>query len=499
MSRRFDFHPVVFPASAVIIGAFVLVGVFMTDDVARVADAVFTRLVTRIGWFYVLSMSGFLLFSLWLAFGRHGHVRLGPDDARPEYSRLTWFAMLFSAGMGIGLLFYGVAEPVMHFAQGGATGGDAAATRHAMGLTFFHWGLHPWACYAIVGLALGYFSFRRGLPLSVRSAFHPLLGDRIHGPVGDAIDTLAVVSTLFGVATSLGLGAMQVNAGLAQVWGVSESAGVQVWLIAGITLVATASVVSGLDVGIRRISEVNVSMAACLMLFVFLAGPTNFLLQALVDNVGAYLAILPQRSFYTAALAGEARQSWLGSWTIFYWAWWIAWSPFVGMFIARVSRGRTIREFMVAVLFAPTGVGFLWFTVFGDTAIHEEILGRGGIATAVSESVPGALFVLLERLPLAEVTALVATACVILFFVTSSDSASLVIDTIASGGKTDPPVSQRVFWALLEGTVAAVLLVAGGLKPLQTASIATALPFTLIVIGMCVSLHRALRQDTAAG
>jgi choline/glycine/proline betaine transport protein len=507
MSRRhdddrggwLDVHPVVFWTSAAIIVGLSALAVIATETVGGFFEQIQTAIVEDFAWVYLLSTTGFLGFVAWLMFSRHGSIRLGPDDARPAYSRPTWFAMLFSAGMGIGLLFFSVAEPISHFrAPPVGPGGTLPAARDAMALTFFHWGLHAWAIYAVVGLSLAYFGFRRGLPLSIRSAFYPLLGERIHGRIGDAIDILAIVSTLFGVATSLGLGAMQVNAGLHHVGGLVESTTVQVVIIAVITAMATGSVVSGLDVGIRRLSEINMGLAGLLLLFVFVVGPTAFLLNAFADNLGAYLQMLPERSLWAASFASPPRQQWLANWTIFYWAWWIAWAPFVGMFIARISRGRTVREFLVAVLLGPTTAGFVWLTVFGDTALHQEVYGAGGIADAVADDLPTAVFVLLERFPLASVTSVVCTVCVILFFVTSSDSASLVVDTIASGGKQDPPVAQRVFWALLEGVVAAALLLAGGLAALQTAALTTALPFCLVIVVMCFALARGLRHDAIA-
>ena len=489
-------NPVVFGASVAIITLMLIGAVVATDAVAGAFNTIQSLIVDKLGWFYVLSMTAMVFFAFWLMQSRFGKVKLGPDDSTPDFSLPTWFAMLFSAGMGIGLLFFSVAEPMYHYASPpGIDGNTLESARLAMGITFFHWGLHPWAVYAIVGLTLAYFSFRRGLPLSIRSAFQPLLGDKIHGPAGDFIDTLAVVSTLFGVATSLGLGAMQVNAGLNHVFGVTESTTMQVVIISCITGLATISVVSGLDVGIRRLSELNMGLALLLLIFIFLAGPTAFFLGAFSDNLGAYISLLPRHSFWTGTFASPEERAWLSGWTVFYWAWWIAWAPFVGMFIARVSRGRTIREFMAAVLLAPTLAGFVWLTIFGDAALFEEIYGAGGIAQAVNESLPTAVFVLLERYPLAAVTGLACTICVILFFVTSSDSASLVVDTIASGGAEHPPVSQRIFWAVFEGIVAAVLLFAGGLKALQTAALTTALPFCLAIILMCVALVRSLRQE----
>jgi len=472
------------------------VSVVATDTVGGFFAHVQKAIVTHMGWFYVISMTGFLVFAVWLLFSRFGKIRLGPDDSRPDFSTPTWFAMLFSAGMGIGLIFFSVAEPILHYGSPPTGPGETlVAARNSMGLTFFHWGLHPWAVYSIVGVSLAYFSFRRGLPLSMRSVFYPLLGPRVHGRLGDAVDILAVVSTLFGVATSLGLGAMQVNAGLHHVFGLHQSMAVQVVIIALITLLATASVVSGLDVGIRRLSELTMLMAALLLVFLFVMGPSTFLMNAFVENLGAYLQRLPNNSFSTGVFEGAQSREWLGSWTVFYWGWWIAWSPFVGMFIARISRGRTIREFLVAVLLGPTVAGFIWLTVFGDSALHQEIYGAGGLSSAVSDSIPTAVFVLLERYPLAWLTSLICTLCVVLFFVTSSDSASLVVDTIASGGKQDPPVPQRVFWAVLEGVVAATLLLAGGLLALQTAAITTALPLCALIIVMCFALVKGLRND----
>ncbi len=497
--KGLDVHPVVFFTSAALIIAILIISVIATDAVGNFFDAVQQTIVKRMGWFYVISMTGFLVFVLWLMQSRFGKIRLGPDDSRPEFSTPTWFAMLFSAGMGIGLVFFSVAEPILHYdAPPSGAGNDLPAARNAMGLTFFHWGLHPWAVYSIVGLSLAYFGFRRGLPLSMRSVFFPILGQRVHGRLGDVVDILSIVSTLFGVATSLGLGAMQVNAGLHHVFGLNQSMVVQIVIIAIITALATASVVSGLDVGIRRLSEGNMLIALALLIFVFVMGPTTFLMNAFVENVGSYLQRLPTNSFWTGAFEGPQKRAWLGNWTVFYWAWWIAWSPFVGMFIARISRGRTIREFLTAVLLGPTIAGFVWLTIFGDTALHQEVYQHGGIVDAVGESIPTAVFVLLEKYPLASVTGVLCTLCIILFFVTSSDSASLVVDTIASGGKEDPPIPQRVFWAVLEGVVAATLLFAGGLLALQTAAITTALPLCALIIVMCFALVKGLRNDTKA-
>lgn len=488
--------PVFFPAALIIaaIAAFALAR-------PQVADAWFPALLRTItgafGWFYLLAVAGFLVFVAAIAASPFGRIRLGADDSRPDYGRLSWFAMLFSAGMGIGLVFFGVAEPVSHFLEppAGGEGGGVDDARRAMVTTFFHWGLHAWGIYIVAGLSLAYFAFRRGLPLSIRSAFHPLIGDRIYGPIGHTIDTFAVISTLFGVATSLGLGVMQVNAGLAYLFGVPVGVEVQLALIAGITAVATASVVSGLDVGILRISQFNLALALALLVFVAAAGPTLHLFNAFTQNLGAYLSDIVRLTFRVFAYEPN---EWIANWTLFYWGWWIAWAPFVGMFIARISRGRTIRDFVLGASLAPAGFTFVWLTVFGNTALWFELRGDGSIGVAVRDNLPVALFVLLERLPWSSLTALLATLLVVTFFVTSSDSGSLVIDMIASGGDPDPPVWSRVFWAVSEGLVAAALLLGGGLVALQAASIAASLPFALILAVMCLGLWRELRADPAA-
>lgn len=473
--------------------------IFATKSVGGAIANAQKVLTDNVGWLYVAAMTGLLVFAIWLALSRYGTLRLGRDGERPEFSTPAWFAMLFSAGMGIGLMFFSVAEPITHYANP-PVGAEASidSARAAMGLTFFHWCLHPWAIYAVVAVALGYFSFRKGLPLSIRSLLHPWLGDRINGGWGDLVDGLAIVATLFGVATSLGLGAMQVNAGLSHLFGVQIAAGTQVTIIVVITLAATVSVVSGLDRGVKLLSTWNVALAFGLMAFVFAVGPTGFLLDALVQNIGEYVQRLPHHSFWTAAYdrrpPREAHE-WLTGNTIFYWAWWIAWAPFVGMFIARVSRGRTIRELIGGALLGPSFAGMLWLTVFGNTALHEELFVAGGLVEAVSTDVSTAIYELLARLPGATVTSIICTVCVVLFFVTSSDSASLVVDTIASGGATNPAVWQRVFWAGLEGAVAGALLLGGGLQALQTAALCAALPFCLIVLWAAWGLVGALRLD----
>lgn len=456
-----------------------------------------TVIAEKAGWFYVLSVNVFLGFAVYLVFSRYGALRIGGQDARPEFTYRSWLAMLFSAGMGIGLVFYSVAEPVSHFiAPPKGTPETVSAAKLAMSLTFLHWGLHCWAIYALVGLALAFSSFTRKLPLTVRSAFHPLLGDRINGFGGNLVDVLAAVATLFGLATSLGLGVKQINAGLAHLFGVPQGVGVQVVLIAVITSFATTSVVLGLDRGIKRLSILNMALAFALLAFVLVVGPTVFILQALVQNTGQYLRDLPELATWTEAYTGSG---WQKDWTLFYWGWWIAWSPFVGMFIARISRGRTVREFLLNVVLVPTLLTITWLTVFGDSALFLELFGQGGITEAVRENIAVALFVLLEQYPLAWLTSFLAVIVVVIFFVSSSDSASLVVDIITAGGHPNPPTAQRVFWAIMEGVVAAVLLLGGGLLALRAASISSGLPFALVLLLICVSLWMGLRDEWARG
>ncbi len=427
-------------------------------------------------------------------FSEYGNIRLGGDDAEPEFSTASWFSMLFSAGMGIGLLFYGVAEPMFHFQTPPfPVEGTVERARMAMSFTFLHWGLHPWAIYALVSLALAFFSFNKGQPLSIRSIFYPLLGEKINGPWGNLIDILATIATLFGVATSLGFGVQQVNAGLSHLIGIEQNEIIQLFLIAGITAIATISVVRGLDAGIKKLSELNIWLAMALLAFVFLAGPTLFILNGFIENIGNYFQSFPQIATWNETLENS---KWQNGWTVFYWAWWIAWSPFVGMFIARVSRGRTIREFLMGVLAIPTLVTFLWMTVFGNSALYIELFGGGGLAEEVTRNVPLSLFLLLEHFPFSNITAVLGVLVVISFFVTSSDSGSMVIDIITAGGNPDPPIPQRLFWAILEGVVAAALLLSGGLAALQSAVIATGLPFGMVLIMLCFSLKKGLNEYT---
>lgn len=487
-------HPRVFWGSTIIVVLFLLIGVAFPRDAEQIFSRLQNFVIDGFGWFYILAVALFFFAVVFLAASRYGNLKLGPDDSEPDYPFFTWMAMLFAAGMGIGLMFFAVAEPLQHFSAPTVSEPyTVAAARESQLITFFHWGLHAWAVYAVVGLSLAYFCFRYNLPLTIRSGLYPLLGKRINGWAGDAVDIFAVVGTLFGIATSMGLGVLQINAGLEHLYGLPNTVWVQIILIVVVTCLATISVVSGLDVGIRRLSELNLLIAIVLMLFVLAVGPTSFLMNAFVQNIGAYLDSFFGRAFSTQAFR---TQDWMKAWTLFYWAWWIAWSPFVGMFIARISRGRTVREFVVAVLLVPTVFTFLWMTVFGNTAIFLDMgVAAGELSRDVAADASVALFQFFEFLPWSGLTSLLAVILVAVFFVTSADSGSLVVDTLAAGGREDAPVWQRIYWCSLEGAAAALLLLAGGLTALQTVTLVSALPFAVIMMLLVVGLIRGMKAD----
>ena len=493
---RFVINPPVFFGSVAITAMFLGVGVLFPAQAETIFAAVQSWILESFGWLYLLAVGIFIISVLLFASSSFGSLKLGPDDSTPDFHYLSWIAMLFAAGMGIGLMYFAVGEPMKHFAAPPeAAPLSIAAQRQAMSVTFFHWGLHAWAIYAVVGLSLAYFGYRYNLPLTVRSGLYPLLKNRIDGPLGHAVDIFAICGTLFGIATSLGFGVLQINAGLKYLLGVPDSAAVQVALIAAITAVATVSVVAGLDKGIRRLSELNLALAILLMGFVLLAGPTGQLLRDFVQNIGFYLDTIVLRTFNIYAY--EPRP-WIDAWTLFYWAWWISWSPFVGMFIARISRGRTVREFVIAVLFIPAGFTFFWMTVFGNTALYiDTTIANGALHAAVADNLSVALFQFFQYIPLPTVTSAIAVLLVAVFFVTSADSGSLVVDALAAGGATETTTAQRVFWCALEGLIAAVLLLAGGLAALQSATIATALPFSLIMLVLVWALFKGMSSDIA--
>ncbi|SHF03979.1 choline/glycine/proline betaine transport protein [Microbulbifer donghaiensis] len=489
------FDPPVFYISTAVLLLLVAYAVIFPETATAQFKELQADIVTNMSWYYVLVVAIILISVLVIGISKFGEVKLGPEHAEPEYDFWSWFAMLFSAGMGIGLLFFGVAEPVMHYLQPpvGETG-TVAAAREAMVLTFFHWGFHAWAIYAIVALILGYFSYRHKLPLTLRSALYPMIGERIHGPIGHAVDIFAIVGTVCGVATTLGYGVLQINSGLNHLFGLPVSHTIQVALIVVTTLLATISVVLGLDTGIKRLSQLNMTLAAILLIMVLLLGSTVYLLQAFVQNFGSYLSVIVNKTFNLYAYRPT---DWLGGWTILYWGWWMSWSPFVGLFIARISRGRTIREFVVGAMMVPALVTLLWMTFFGNSAIHM-ILNEGltSLGDIVAKDQSVALFQFLEQFPFSSLFSFVAVVMVVVFFVTSADSGALVVNMLSSHGRDDTPLWQRIFWCFLIGAVAIALLLAGGLGSLQTAVIASALPFSVILLVAIYGLVTALRADT---
>ena len=493
-NKYFDIHPPVFWPATILIFIFISLTLLIGEPMEQVFTNMKDFITDQTGWLFILVVNLFILFCIYVGFSKYGKIRLGGKDAKPEFSTSAWFAMLFSAGMGIGLLFWGVAEPVSHYANSPTSENySTEAAQNAMNLTFLHWGLHAWAIYAIVALALAFFTFNKKLPLTIRSVFYPILGNRIHGWIGDIIDVFAVLATLFGLATSLGFGVQQLSGGLFFLFELPNTATTQVILIACITAIATVSVVSGIDKGVKFLSEWNIRIAAIFLLFVLIFGPTLYIMRGFIQNVGNYLSDFIAISTWTEAFKDEG---WQGDWTVFYWAWWISWSPFVGMFIARVSKGRTIREFIFGVLLIPALLTFLWMTAMGGSAIYMDVhSGNHELASAITSDTSTALFVFINQFPVSILGSIISLFLVTSFFVTSSDSGSLVIDNITSGGKLESPVAQRVFWATTEGAVAAVLLVGGGLGALQTATITTGLPFLVILILMMYSLNKGLISE----
>lgn len=483
----------VFIASSLAIVGFIIFGAFFTEQAGALFDTLQSFITHKFGWLFVILVNLTLGLCLYLAMSRYGDIRLGAQTETPQYSLLSWIGMLFSAGIGIGLVYWGTAEPLYHFmAPPLGEAETVESAKQAMSISFMHWGLHAWGIYTIVALALAYFHFRRGLPLSIRSTLYPLLGKKIYGGWGHTVDILAVFGTMFGVVTSLGLGVMQINSGLTNLFGIPDSLGIQFGLIAFITVLAAMSVMMGLDKGIKRLSDLNIGLTMLLLIFMVVLGPTLFIFNSFLENIGNYAtSIIPLGTW------GEAYSNtdWRSAWTIFYWAWWVSWSPFVGIFIARISRGRTIREFIWGVLLIPMTILFFWFTTFGGVGIHMELLGDPGLVAAVQEDTGSAIFKLVEYYPFAQPITMMIVVMIILWFVTSSDSASFVIDMLTAGGDTDPPKIQRLFWALTEGAIAAILLAAGGLAALQSAAIIAGLPFALVIFVIMYALLRGLGRD----
>jgi choline/glycine/proline betaine transport protein len=487
--------PGVFFTSAGIAALFVALAIPF-DAVVADSFGLLTGWVARnLGWFYIFAVSALLIFLLGLAVSRYGNIRLGADDSRPDYSNLTWFTMLFAAGIGTILMFWGVAEPISHFANppfDGVQPGSEQAASDAMTIALYHFGLHTWTIFALPGLAIAYFAYRHNLPMRISSLFYPILGERAFGPWGWAVDVIAVLGTLFGVATSLGLGTLQLNSGLNYLFGVPSTGLVQAILIAVITGIAATSVALGLDKGVRRLSQLNIVLAMTLLAFVLIAGPTVFIAEGMVQSIGDYLDALPRLAFWTETFKDT---DWQRQWTLFYWAWTISWAPYVGIFIARISRGRTIREFVAGVLFAPTAFTLVWFGIFGLSAINVEMNGQIALAEQVQQDPSVAIFAFLEALPLSGMASALSVMIIVIFFTTSSDSASLVIDMLTRRDDQPSLVRQRIFWAVAQGVIAATLLLAGGLDALQNVITSLGLPFCILLIFMAVALFRALRAD----
>ncbi|QLQ37344.1 BCCT family transporter [Micromonospora robiginosa] len=503
MAEQVRDRPATQPADRVVLGlgvagvlAVVAWGVLAGGSLASFGAAGLHWVTTTFGWFFVVAADAFLVLAVVLAASRFGRIRLGADDDEPEFSTLAWVSMMFSTGMGIGLVFYAVAEPIQHYASPPPAAGvepqTGAAAATAMQYTLFHWTLHPWGIYAIAALALAYSTFRKGRGNRISAAFVPLLGDRAYGAAGQAIDLLAVFATVFGSATSLGLGALQIAAGLDNATGLADSTGVELVVIAALTAAFVVSAFTGLHKGIKWLSTTNVVLAVGLMVFVFVAGPTIYTLEVLPASVGDYLSHLVVMSTRTGAFTDPA---WLGSWTIFYWAWWISWAPFVGIFIARISRGRTVREFVTGVLLVPSGASVVWFAIMGGTALRVQRTGARDLVADVGASAENALFGLLHALPLATVTTVLAAVLVALFFVTGADSAALVLGSLSSRGALRPHRGVVVLWGVLIGAVAAALLLAGGLAALQQATILVALPFVVVMLALAVAMVREMAAD----
>lgn len=490
----------VFIASFILTVVFIAWGAIAPDNLYEVSSVAQSFLSTNLGWFYLVSATAILIFVIYLAFSKFGKIKLGKDDEEPEYSRFSWFAMLFSAGMGIGLVFWGVAEPISHFyvpPYGDPESAEAAKT--ALQYTFFHWGLHPWGIYALIALALAYFKFRKNAPGTISATFYPLLGKkRVEGWIGKTIDTIAVFATVFGVATSLGLGAIQINGGFSYLNpNIPNSFSTQLIIIIGVTILFMLSAISGIGRGIKWLSNGNIILAILLLFFFLFIGPTTFLMDMFTNSLGRYAQNLIDMSFRLAPFSEEG-DSWIQGWTVFYWAWWIAWSPFVGTFIARVSRGRTIREFVFGVLAVPTIFCAFWFAIFGGAGIYFEMFQDAGIWNSMHQGdyTEIALFSTLGQMPLATIATIIAIVLISTFFITSADSATFVIGMQTTNGMLNPPVQIKIVWGLIQSSAAAVLLWSGGLEALQTASIVSAFPFVFILLMMVVSLYMGLQSET---
>jgi len=486
----------VFRISLILTSVIALWAVVFKESFTVVSNAVFGFLTSKFGWLYLIVMLFFVVFAVSIAFSKYGKLRLGPDDSRPEYSTVSWFAMLFGAGMGVGLVFWGISEPISHFVNPmGAEAGTAEAADFAIRASFMHWGIHPWANYAIIGLALAYFQFRKGKPGLISSIFEPLIGEKgVKGFWGKLIDILAVFATVAGVTTSLGLGVLQINSGLNYLFGIPTTLVIQIIIIAVISVIYIWSAVSGIEKGIKLISDANLYIALGLMLLVFLVGPKVEIINSFVNGLGQYIGnIIPD----SLGINTYGDNSWVEGWRIFYWAWWIAWAPFVGVFIARISKGRTIREFVGGVVIAPTLGSLVWFAIFGTLGVDLGM--KGELATEVLadiSSVPETgLFIVMQKYPLGTILSIVALVLLCTFFITSANSGTFVLSMLSSDGDLEPPNSKKVIWGVVQSVLAVGLLIAGGLSPLQTISIVAAFPFIFIMIFACVSLIKTLKTE----
>lgn len=491
-------HRWVFWPAALIIIAFVAFAMIAPDTAEALFASIQSKIIGYFNWYYVLIATAFVGFSLWLGFGKFGDIKLGKDDDEPEFSLGSWFALLFAAGMGIGLVFYGVSEPLSHFAspKPGVTGTPAELAQQAQAQTFLHWGVHAWSIYVVIGLALAYAIHRRGRPLSIRWTLEPLLGRKVHGGLGNVIDVIALVGTMFGVATSLGFGVLQISAGLQSAGLIEESTLLDLVIIAVVTALVLFSVLSGVGKGMKWLSNTNLILAGVFVLFLLVVGPSQFLLRNVVQSTGNYLQTFFAMSFNVSAFTGEAGEAWQGTWTTFYWGWWMSWAPFVGIFIARISRGRTVRQFVAGVILVPTAVTILWFSVLGGTAIYGQLQGTGNlIGPDGAVDTAGALFGMLDQLPAGSVLTIGAIIMIVIFFVTSADSGALVMGMIATGGEVEPKNWIRIFFTLTTSLLAASLLLSGGLEALKTAAIIIALPFSVVLILICWATYRAFARE----
>ncbi len=489
----------VFAVAAALALAFVLWGALSPEKMGDLTNTAMSWVTASFGWLFILTSGAFVLFAAYLALSRYGNIKLGPDDSVPEFSRFSWVSMMFATGMGIGLMFYGVAEPLYHLngpPMDMAEPGTSAAAQLAMEYTFFHWGFHPWAMYAVIGLSIGYFAYRKRNGNLVSGAFRPLLGKWVDRTPGKTIDVVAIFATLFGSATSLGLGALQITGGIDEVFGSGrDSKLLAVVVIAVLTVCFVLSAVSGIERGVKWLSNANALAAALLAFFLFVVGPTVFILGTFTESLGGYLTHLPAMSFRDGVFDSEVAGPWLSAWTIFYWAWWISWTPFVGMFIARISKGRTIREFVIYVILVPSLVSFVWFSILGGSAFDLQLNKGKDMAAVVDAGMEGALFETLSSYPLGTITSALAVFLIAIFFVTGADSASIVMGMLSQKGCEEPRRGLTVFWGVTTGAIAAVLLWSGGLKGLQTLVILVAGPFMLVLIAMCVSTLKALREE----